>query len=637
VPAAYFSKISGEKVVVSTFTTQLQHQLLANELPRLQAMLPFHVKAALLKGRDHYINLAKFELSLYEDDDNYDTTLTKMQILVWLLETETGDYDELNLSSGGIIYWNKVKSGPVTFLQTKHWKIRDFYLRARREAENASLIITNHSMLLADLAAEDSALPAYKYAVIDEAHHFEKAAGKHFGNTLDYLSVRLMLNQLGAYEQGQLFSKLEHIIKKTAVKDLKVSTDALNGLIHNLQQETDDLFRAASLYARKMNRQAGANRIQVSLTSHGTSKEEKALAANAERFLFMLKDLLRSLEERVGKIERKSEGISHEEKSSLEELAVLMIEMVRTQQMVRSLFMDQSAKNICWVETDLRAVQNFTTIYARSANVTKHLREKFFNAKKSVVMTSATLSVNSSFAYIKQELGLQGMAAREVVIPSPFRYDQQVQLIVPSDLPDIKAVRETEYTAAISEHIISIAEATAGRMLILFTSHEMLKKTYGLIKESGLLEDFVLIAQGITAGSRSRLTRNFQRFEKAILFGTSSFWEGVDIPGEDLSCLIIVRLPFSPPGDPINEAKCEEIVRRGGNPFTELSLPEAVLRFKQGFGRLVRTSEDRGIVFVFDKRIITTSYGKAFFQSVPTVPVRQASLDEILPFIEEWL
>jgi ATP-dependent DNA helicase DinG len=165
----------------------------------------------------------------------------------------------------------------------------------------------------------------------------------------------------------------------------------------------------------------------------------------------------------------------------------------------------------------------------------------------------------------------------------------------------------------------------------------MLRKTYELIKESGLLEDFALIAQGITAGSRSRLTRNFQRFDKAILFGTSSFWEGVDIPGEDLSCLIIVRLPFSPPGEPLTEAKCDHIRQRGGNPFSEYSLPEAVLRFKQGFGRLVRTSTDKGIVFVFDRRVLTTSYGRAFLQSIPPVPVRKASIDKIIPFIQRWL
>ena len=194
-----------------------------------------------------------------------------------------------------------------------------------------------------------------------------------------------------------------------------------------------------------------------------------------------------------------------------------------------------------------------------------------------------------------------------------------------------------DYVIAITEHIITIAEATKGRMLILFTAHDMLKKTYELIKESGFLDDFAMIAQGITSGSRTRLTRNFQRYDKAILLGTSSFWEGVDIPGEDLSCLVIVRLPFSPPDEPLTEAKCQIIKQKGGNAFTEYSLPEAILRFKQGFGRLIRTENDRGIMMVFDKRIITTKYGKAFLQSIPSVPMKKGNIDELVEIIYKWL
>ncbi len=197
-------------------------------------------------------------------------------------------------------------------------------------------------------------------------------------------------------------------------------------------------------------------------------------------------------------------------------------------------------------------------------------------------------------------------------IPSPFEYKNQVQLLIPEDIPEINTVTLEEYVIAITEHIITIAESTKGRMLILFTAYDMLRKTYELIKESGFLNDFAMIAQGITSGSRTRLTRNFQRYDKAILLGTSSFWDGVDIPGEDLSCLVIVRLPFSPPDEPFTDAKCQLIKQQGGNPFSEYSLPEAILRFKQGFGRLIRTETDRGIIIVFDKRIVTTKYGNAF-------------------------
>jgi ATP-dependent DNA helicase DinG len=293
--------------------------------------------------------------------------------------------------------------------------------------------------------------------------------------------------------------------------------------------------------------------------------------------------------------------------------------------------------DVKWVETDLRAPQNITSITGQPASVAEYLQNDFFQKKKSVVITSATLTVNHSFRFIRKELGLTDISDSELIIPSPFKYRDQVEMLIPEDLPEIKSVSVDDYVIAITEHIITIAEATKGRMLLLFTSHEMLKKTYELIKESGFLSDFAIIAQGITSGSQTRLTRNFQRYEKAILLGTSSFWEGVDIPGEDLTCLVIVRLPFSPPDDPFTEAKCEYVKSHGGNPFSDFSLPEAVLRFKQGFGRLIRTEKDRGIIVVFDKRIISTKYGKAFLQSIPDIRIRNGAIDQLVEFIHQWI
>lgn len=639
VPAAFYSKESQKRVVISTYTTQLQQQLLMKDLTLLSVICGFPIKAILLKGRNHYINLARFERSLRDEDDNYDTTLTKMQILVWLMETNTGDFDELNLSSGGMLYWNKIKNVPVTFSQSKHWDSRDYYLKARKDAEGANLIITNHSMLLMDLVSEDSSIPPYEFVVLDEAHQFEKVAGKFYGKSLDYLSIRLMISQFGQYEHGHLFRKLENILGKLNGTDkVKVSTRKLNETMMNLQYETDELFRAVTIFAKRKKRQnSNNNKIQIMLSQTDNSTEWKALFTVAERFSFLLKDVIVAVEDRLILIENKKHLLTEEEKSLLEEIAIFLKEVGKVKTKANQVFLSQNSQGIRWIETDLRSVQNMTTVYGRPVYVADQLKNDFFTKKKSVVLTSATLTVNQSFSYIKSALGIGDFSIIEKQIQSPFNYQEQVQLIIPEDLPDIKTVPEEEYIAAITEHIISIAEATGGRMLTLFTSHEMLKKTYELIKESGLLDDFALIAQGITAGSRSRLTRNFQRFEKAILFGTSSFWEGIDIPGEDLSCLVIVRLPFSPPDEPVTVAKRELILQQGGNPFNELSLPEAVLRFKQGFGRLVRSSTDRGIIFVFDRRIITTSYGKAFLHSIPDIPIKRASIGEMIQFIHKWL
>lgn len=639
-PAAFFGNARNEPIVISTHTTQLQEQLLNKDIPYLERMLPFEINTVLLKGRSHYISLAKFEQTLKEEDDNYDTCLTKMQVLIWLLETDTGDRDELNLSSGGLIYWNKIKNDDAAYFQHKSWMNYDFYLRARKAAQTADFIITNHSFLLTDLVSDQSILPRYEYCVLDEGHHFEKAAGKYFGSSLDYLDIRILLSQFGLYEQKQYHYQLEQLLKEKA-SELKLESKhsfEVNRLFGELTYEMDEFFRTVALFAtKKVKHSSAMSRITYRLKEEEKSKEWSALKACGERFYFIIKDLMDYLKECLDAFAKNAIVLSNEQKLLLQEVSAFRNDLEGLRENLKKLILKPSEENVAWIDVDVRAPQNSTTIYAQPVTIAEQLKVEFFNKKKSVVITSATLSVKNSFDYMLRELGLNEENCHLEQIESPFHYKEQVQLVIPNDLPEINSVSVDEYVAAISEHIISIAEATKGRMLILFTSYDMLRRTYHLMKESGLLEDYVLMGQGITGGSRTRLTRNFQRFDKAILLGTSSFWEGIDIPGEDLSCLIIVRLPFSPPNEPLTEAKCNLIQQNGGNPFSEYSLPEAIIRFKQGFGRLIRSTQDRGFVVVFDKRLYTTSYGKAFLQSIPEVPVKKLAINETLDLIEKWM
>ncbi len=641
IPAVLYSKESGKPIIVSTYTIQLQDQLLSNDIPKLMKMLPFPLSVVLLKGRSHYLSLPKFEQSLRDNDDNYDTILTKMQILVWLTETVTGDIDEVNLSSGGMLFWNKIKNDETIFLQNKSWISRDFYLRARKKAASADIIITNHSLVLSDLVSENKILPSYSHIVIDEGHHFGQAAGKHVGISFDYVSLRYLISQIGFIEQKHLFFQLEKILEKLELKDKDLSHSfEVNQMLIELNYEMDELFRTIAIYAKKIaNLRKGMNRISCRIPTEDTTSGWNAVKTSAERFMFILKDTLHELNNRLAVISEVADktSLSAREKSFLEELSPLLQELEEITPNVRKIFLQPTPDFVKWIEIDMRSPQNSTTVYAQPVTVAEFLKENFFSNKESVVITSATLSVKNSFQYMMQELGLETIDCKTEQIESPFHYDQQIKLIIPEDLPEINTVTLDEYVAAIAEHIISIAEETKGRMLVLFTSHEMLRKTYEIIKESGFLDDYALIAQGITSGSRSRLTRNFQRFEKAILFGTSSFWEGIDIPGEDLTCLIIVRLPFSPPDEPLTQAKCEKIKNNGGNPFSEYSLPEAVIRFKQGFGRLIRSKTDRGFIFIFDRRLITTRYGKAFLESIPKVSVEKRNIGEIVEVIKRWL
>ncbi|HEY2421146.1 MAG TPA: ATP-dependent DNA helicase DinG, partial [Neobacillus sp.] len=637
-PIAYMAKQHRHPIVVSTHTIQLQEQIINNEIPLLGKILPFKIHSVLLKGRNNYISLERFHQTLFEENDNYDTTLTKMQILVWLTETETGDKDELNLSSGGLIYWNKIKNEPTVFLHDHDWQEKDFYLRAKKAAQTAEIIITNHSLLLSDLSGSRSILPEFDFCLIDEGHHFEKVASQFFGYSLDYLSTRLLLSQFGQYEQKLLFYQLEELMAAIpAKKSVRTQTIEINQMMADLLYEMDEFFKLTAIYAKTMSaNKKGFYRAKVRFSAEDHRKERTALVNSAERFAFQLKDLHAAILERLKWIEERKEILTIEQQCKIEEIISFINELSDLKSTVQDCFIKES-NFVKWIEFDSRSPQNVTTFFAQPATVSTALKEKFFQVKKGVVLTSATLTVNHSFDYLMKEIGLNPASTVKINIPSPFEYEKQVQLLIPEDLPEVNSVSLDEYVVAITEHIITIAEETKGRMLILFTAYDMLKKTYELIKESGYLDDYVMIAQGITSGSRTRLTRNFKRYEKAILLGTSSFWEGVDIPGEDLSCLIIVRLPFSPPDEPLTEAKCQLVTQQGGNAFFDFSLPEAILRFKQGFGRLIRTETDRGIMIVFDKRIVTTKYGKSFLKSIPLVPVKRGHLDELIEFIHSWL
>ncbi|TDL76964.1 ATP-dependent helicase DinG [Rhodococcus qingshengii] len=637
-PVAYFAKESRLPVVVSTHTIQLQEQIIQNEIPLLTKILPFEVKSVLLKGRNHYISLEKFALSLLEENDNYDTTLTKMQILVWLTETNTGDRDELNLSSGGNIFWNKIKNEQTIFAMNKLWQEKDFYLRAKNEAQDADIIITNHSLLLSNLTAEKTFLPEFDYAIIDEAHHFEKVASQYFGRTLDYLTTRLLLSQFGQNDQRLLFHELELILDALiANKGNLTPTIKINQLAADLSYEMDEFFKLTALYAKSSTpERRGINRAKVRFLREKGGKEKNALIHSAERFAFLLKDLQNAISERLELIKNHKEILTSKQRGKMEEIISFSNELEELRNTVQDCFIKES-NDVKWIEIDFRSQQNVTTFYAQPAFVAASLKERFFSVKSGVVLTSATLTINNSFDYMINEMGLVKETTLTMNIPSPFDYKNQVKLLIPEDLPEVNATGLEDYVIAITEHIITVAEATKGRMLILFTAHDMLKKTFELIKESGFLNDYAMIAQGITSGSRSRLTRNFKRYEKAILLGTSSFWEGIDIPGEDLSCLVIVRLPFSPPDEPLTEAKCQIIKQQGGNAFTEYSLPEAILRFKQGFGRLIRSDKDRGIMMVFDKRIISAKYGKDFLKSIPPVPMKKGNIEELVEIIYKWL
>jgi len=638
-PAVMFAKGSHEKVVISTYTIQLQEQLLHKEIKLLEKISPTPFRTVLLKGKNHYINLFKFEQSLREDESQYDVVLTKMQILVWLTRTESGDMDELNLTSGGQLFWNRLKHDGWHLPHTKDpWVGKDFYLFARKSAQEADIIITNHSMLLTDIVKESSMLPPYDYLVIDEAHHLEKSARQHLGVVMDYLSIKFSTSQLGTLDQKQLFYRLDQLISNHSVQ-MNTHSFELNSRISQFYIDLEEAIGVlTSVFYKKAKKRTGVQKIQLRITDEmKKSSYFQPVLMSMERVISGMKFVEKEFQQILETIKDKKVKLQDKEKALIEEFYSFLVDWAELRMNFQTVFLREMNNHVLWLDGDTRSLPNSLSIQAQPVTVNRNLQDEIFAKKKSVVLTSATLTVSGSFNYFLNEIGLIGQGVKQLQLTSPFDYNEVSRLFVPTDVPEIQQVQSEEYIEAISSHLIGVAQATKGRMLILFTSYDMLRKTYELMKESGLLEEYVLMAQGITSGSRTRLTKNFQRFDKAILFGTSSFWEGVDIPGEDLSCLAMVRLPFSPPDEPVNQAKSDILKAQGKNPFSSHSLPEAIIRFKQGVGRLIRRSSDRGIVIVYDRRVMTTRYGKAFLQSIPSMELKEGDLFDLVSWIEDWL
>ncbi|MBC5637050.1 ATP-dependent DNA helicase DinG [Ornithinibacillus sp. BX22] len=632
IPAIYEAVKTNKKIVISTYTTQLQSQLLEKEIPLVKKLISFPFKVALLKGKQHYLSIEKFIHELYSaEQDNYDIALTKAMILVWLLETETGDIDELHLPSHGQLFYRRISADTEGQADpSSPWFKYSYYQKARRKAQLADIIITNHALLCTDIFNEYQFLPKYDKVIIDEAHHLEETASKHYGLKLDYVNMQHVINQIGTFGEGKWIDKLatNHVQIKEAV-----SSERWNDLVSLTKYELDDLFRSIFQYVLHLEGTkkvlSDVGRIQY---RYEERKEKEArwnpIIEMATRVIFYIRDLIHYLTIISQQLTDKEAKDETEHRIELLQSFIDGIEQL--------FLLDNDSVAVKWIEIEAYGAKNAVYLYSEPVNVSSVLQEQFFAVKESVILTSATLTMKNSFSFIQKRLGIPNNRLYSKKLPSPFSYEDQVRVMVPNDFPEWNYSNSDDFVMATCEAILSLAEITSGRMLVLFTSYDMLKKSYYLIKESMENEKFVLIAQGISSGSRERLKKNFQTFDQSILLGTSSFWEGVDIPGDDLSCLMIVRLPFQPPNHPVYEAKAQDMKKTGGNAFYDLALPNAVIRFRQGFGRLIRSNNDRGIVFVCDARMIRSSYGKYFTESIPKVPIAFDSTTELMKKAREW-
>ncbi len=653
VPAIMRAKANQLPVVISTNTKNLQSQLFEKDLPLLREALSVEFNAALIKGRMNYLCLRKLTYLLKEVDQELDLDDNDqadiLHVLGWVAGTETGDFAESSVLEGPATrdLRGRLASSAEECPGRSCPHFRCCFLRkARAKANAADVIVANHSLVFAEININTSALPPYVDVIFDEAHNIEEAATRHFSIELSASKLRFITRRLlrrrGRRGRGKGFlpSMLTHLdsesFQGTETQREKASelTQSMLTQVEALQTSSGRLFDAMGDLLEKPNRNLGSLRITATV-------KESTIWSGVEAARAVMDDELRSLAERADNLAEVLREVDADElpfhMDQIQELAAVS---VRLKEMLQDLHVVLEAKEegyVYWVESSGKRHDNVRA-WGAPITVGSKLAEAFYSQKESVVLTSATLTVKGTFDFFKNRLGLDHVPPErcmEMNAGSPFDYEQQCRVLVPMFLPE-PGEAGGNYAAELGALLAQVFRLTHGRGMVLFTSYSMLRETTEALAQDLEYDAIPVLAQG-QSGSRENITSLFKRNMEAVLMGTHSFWEGVDVVGETLSCLVIARLPFAVFTDPIQAARAEKIKAEGGDPFRAYSLPNAVIRFRQGFGRLIRHRTDRGVVIVTDRRIMTKSYGAAFRKSLPTRTISLSDRDPFLAAIEECL
>ncbi|MFC7685100.1 ATP-dependent DNA helicase DinG [Ureibacillus sp. GCM10028918] len=627
-PSILYAKQNNRKVCISTYTTNVLEQLLSSEIPKVEKIIGRPINVTLLKGKKNYVDVTLFEQLMKSQDLSYDETLTVLQVLVWLSKTETGDLSELNCSGGGQLFIDKIRKNGESSEKKQAF---DYYELAIQESVDADLIITNHSMLLADLVRHEPIFEEIDGWIIDEAHQFVQAAEQRDQAIFTFTNWKYIFGRIGLSSDQELFSTFQ----KIAVKKQKIPLKTF----HQLEKV---FIQMVDLFDKSM--QDIVSQMKLS-ASHSRSNPKRVaffdeLTLNRDLFVDFSKSMQHwiDLAEQMSILFKKDiEQVAPEHKLILEQWDFFVREYKMKASEWDGIFIGTDQDYTTWIEIDQRNIPGSIRVLKKPITISSTIERLFtpIREKSAVIWTSGTLTVPNNERYIAKQLGIKEDVPLKM-LQAPKQYYQGAKAFIVNDMPDIQSVSQSDYIESVALAITQIVRSTEGRCFVLFTSQDMLRKTVELIQESELLDDYMIFAQGVTNGSRIRLLKAFQKFSHSVLFGTNSFWEGVDVPGDGLSSVVVVRLPFSAPEEPTFKAKSAVLQQQGKNAFSELSLPEAILRFKQGFGRLIRSSEDKGVFVVLDRRIETKSYGAEFLRALPQIYVNKLPLQDMVLEVEHW-
>ena len=571
---------SGQRVVISTGTKNLQEQLFYKDVPFIRKLFP-DLRATLMKGRQNYLCRQKlYDIEKQPVLNGLEEVSLYGQLREWEERTETGDRAELEALSDSSELWQRVDARRETCTGQKCPQFeRCFITWMHQRAAESNLIIVNHHLFFADLALKQSdyasLLPDYSAVVFDEAHEMEDVATQYFGLKVSNYKIEELARDT---EAGLKIKGLESGDVLSAVRELRRRSELFF-----------ELFPAG---------------------------DTRTSFDNRESFLEVRRGTYSALINALIRLETDLLGV----KDRPEEINNLARRTAEVRQALEFIMESRDRSRVYWWERRGRGV----FIEASPIDVAPILREKLFGQVRTVILTSATLAVGGTFDFLKRRLGVE--LAREKILESHFDFGRQAILYTPLHLPD---PREAEYAPRAAHEIVNLLKATEGRAFVLFTSHQQMRAVYELVRRR---LRYPLMMQG--SAPRTALLDKFRSTPHAVLFATSSFWQGVDVQGQQLSAVIVDRLPFAVPSDPVVAARIRQINEEGGNAFVEYQIPEAVIALKQGFGRLIRSENDRGVLGILDRRIVRKQYGKIFFDSLPAYR-RAERLEEVSAFMQE--
>jgi ATP-dependent DNA helicase DinG len=654
-PALLFANEHQERTCISTHTINLQEQLLFKDIPFLLKTLGLDLKAVLVKGMNNYLCLKRLQELNEEKNSLNSDELTELALVnTWSEQTDDGSKASLPFIVSNQL-WSETNAEVDTCTRNEcpHFK-ECFFFKARKNAEDANLLIVNHHLLAADLISKQEnpsggILPSYKRVVVDEAHHLEDVALEHFANKISRWDLQRNLSRLISEKKGQgRIGKLNFLQKKIdehfGVKDQVISNLVnkieidVGGLKQQVTHLSQEAFQSLIFFFRHISKQnemeegerkwrLKKEHLQEPLFYHEVIPAFSRLIEGIKSFIASIE----GVEEEVGLLD--NEKLNEKTKSLRQDISNFTARLKSTLEVLHNFTQKEfSIDQVRWME--LRPLKGFLNAYLIHANlsVASYLQNYLFNTMDSIILASATLTTRKTFDFQKKRLGLNLYQNRliEKIYDSPFNFEKQALLLVPTDMPEPSD--ESFLNQAIKQVLIAI-ESSKGGSFVLFTSFSMMKAFQERLERVLIEKKFNLFVQG--QDQRKNLLEKFKQAKKGVLFGTDSFWEGVDVVGDALRCVIILKLPFKVPSEPIIEALTEYIEESGGSAFFDYTIPCAIVKFKQGFGRLIRNKNDRGCILCLDRRLLNKGYGKFFLSSLPkcntlfdTRPVIEKNMNE---------